>query len=67
MSLLFVLGLWAFLGGSIYRAHKRAKSVSENPATGGVNVRPGSRRERLDIPETVPSEWVEAYRAEHGG
>ena len=67
MSLLFVLGLWAFLGGSVYRAHKRARSASDNSATGGVKVQPGRRRERVDIPETVPSEWVDAYRTEHGG
>ncbi len=67
MSLLFILGLWAFLGNSVYRAHKRATSVSENLATGPVKGRPGGRSERVDIPETVPPEWVEAYRAEHGG
>ena len=67
MSLLFALGLWAFLGGSVYRAHKRTRSVPDSPATGAGKVQLGRRRERVDIPEMVPSEWVDAYRTEHGG
>ena len=67
MSLLFVLGMWLFLGGSIYRAHKRARLMAENRVPGDTNRPLGHRRVRTEIPDTVPSEWIEAYRAEHGG
>jgi hypothetical protein len=67
MSLLFVLGLWLFLGGSIYRAHKHARSAPEHPTSGETKVVPLRRPVRTKIPDTVPSEWIETYRAEHGG
>ena len=67
MSLIFVFGLWLFLGGSIYRAHKRSRSVPEIRALGDNNIALGHRRVRTEIPDTVPSEWIEDFRAEHGG
>jgi hypothetical protein len=67
MSLLFVLGLWLFLGGSIYRARTRARSVPGDRVPGDSQVALGHRRVRAEVPESVPSEWIEAYRAENGG
>jgi hypothetical protein len=67
MSLLFVLGLWLFLGGSIYRARTRSRSAPGDRAPGDGHVALGHRRVHAEIPETVPSEWIEAYRAENGG
>jgi hypothetical protein len=67
MSLLFVVGLWMFLGGSIYRSHERARQAPEHRAPGHDQVAIDHRPVGTDIPDTVPSEWIEAYRAEHGG
>ena len=66
MSLILVLGLWMFFGASIYRAHRRARSVPEDRAAGLDDVVLGHRHVRTEIPDTVPSDWIEAYRAEHG-
>lgn len=67
MSLLFVFGLWVVLGGSVYRAHKRARSSSEDQSPGDSLGELSHRRVRVDVPDTVPSDWVEAYRTENGG
>jgi hypothetical protein len=61
MSLLLVLGLWAVLGRSIYRSRKRSRSMEEHVAGhGGGALDP--RSIRADVPDTVPSEWVEEHR-----
>jgi hypothetical protein len=67
MSLIVIFGLWLFLGGTIYRARKRARSVSESRAPGETNIGFGHRSVHAQVPDTVPSDWIEAYRAEHGG
>lgn len=67
MSLVFVLVLWAVLGGSVLRARRRARSLREHGAPGVADAELGHRPQPVDIPETVPSEWVEDYRSEHGG
>jgi hypothetical protein len=67
MALVFVLGLWMCIGGSVYRAHKRARPGTENPAPAHGNVALGHRRVRAEIPDTVPLQWIEDYQAEHGG
>ncbi len=67
MSLLVILGMWAFLGGSVYRARRRARSGPEGgvPGTGDHEFR--RRQGGAEIPDTVPLDWVEAYRADNGG
>ncbi len=68
MALIVVVGIWMFIGGSVYRAHKRAGLGPGDGATGGSsNVALGHRRVRAEIPDTVPSDWIDTYRAEHGG
>ncbi len=67
MSLLLVLGLWAFIGGSVYRAHRRPRSAPDDHRPGPGENAFGRRAADAEIPDTVPSEWVEAYRAENGG
>ena len=53
MSLLFILGVWAYLGWVIQKAHKRAAAAL--------------RTDALEIPDTVPSDWTNAFRAEIDG
>ena len=67
MSLIFVLGLWLFLGTAAYRAHRQAHRASGGGAVGGSDL--GGARCPVDaeIPDTVPPEWIEQYRSEHGG
>jgi hypothetical protein len=67
MALFVILGLWLILGRSIYRAQGRARSITAHPTPGEADGARGHRHLRADIPDTVPSEWIEAYRAEHGG
>lgn len=66
MALILVFGLWLFFGGCVYRAHKRTRSLPGDRAPGEPNVVVGPRRFGSRIPDTVPSDWIEAYRAEHG-
>ena len=66
MSLLFIVGLWLFLGGAVYRAHKR-QSTPGDRVPGCRDVGLGHRRVHAEIPNTVPSDWVESYRSENGG
>jgi len=67
MSLIFVFGVWLLLGGFVYRAHKQSGSTAEPRHADQVNVPVGLDEIPAEIPDTVPSEWVETYRAEHGG
>jgi hypothetical protein len=67
LSVLFIFGLWVVLGGSVYRAHKRARTVPEDQVPGGSDVEFGYQHVDVEIPDTVPSDWVEAYGAENGG
>jgi hypothetical protein len=66
MSLLLVFSVWLFLGGSIYRARKRALSMPENRPPKDSHIELAHRGVRAEIPDTVPSDWIEAYRAERG-
>jgi hypothetical protein len=66
MSLILVFSLWLFLGGSIFRARKRMRSMPENRLPSDSNVELAHWRVRAEIPDTVPPDWIEAYRAEHG-
>jgi len=67
MSLLFILGLWLVVGGSVYRSHKLARAMSENRVPDDDAGELASRRVRAGIPDTVPSDWIEAYRSDDGG
>jgi hypothetical protein len=67
LSLLLVLGLWAFIGGSVYRARRRAQSAPEHQHPDHGDDGFGRLGAGVKIPDTVPPEWVEAYRSENGG
>jgi hypothetical protein len=67
MSFLCIVALWAFLGGSLYRSHRRGRQIPDDRTTGDSGVELGHRHVRADIPDTVPSDWVESYRTENGG
>jgi hypothetical protein len=41
--------------------------MPEDRVTIGSTVELNSRHVRAEIPDTVPSEWIEAYRTENGG
>ncbi len=66
MSLLFVLGLWLVVGGFVHRAQKRVRAALADSAPGDGHDALETSPVGADIPDTVPPDWVEAYRAEHG-
>lgn len=66
MALILIFGLWLCFGGCLYRAHERTRSLAGGRDQGRPNVVVGPRRFGSQIPDTVPSDWIEAYRAEHG-
>jgi hypothetical protein len=66
MSLILACGVWLFLIGFVYRAHRRSGSVGERRKSGDSDVAVGFGSTH-EVPDTVPSDWVETYRSEHGG
>jgi hypothetical protein len=67
MSLVVVLAIWIVLGGALYRSHRRAASTPEQRPPDARAVRAELRKVRVEVPDTVPSDWVEAYRSENDG
>jgi hypothetical protein len=68
MALLLVMVIWGSLVAFVYRAHQRGGgSEAEGRAPGASRTAIGGRRVRADVPDTVPTDWVEAYRSENGG
>jgi len=61
MAILGFLAMWAFY---IWLAQKCLRRSVAGVKAGDGSAR--QRRPRVRIPDTVPSEWIEAYRAENG-
>jgi hypothetical protein len=74
MSLIIIVVMWGFFGWATHRVHVRARAAAEPGGTPDrrTDVGPGSGPVVQDVgpvvvPDTVPSEWVDSYRAENGG
>ncbi len=66
MAVLFVLGMGAFLIGLCGLAIKSVlRTVGPRPE-GSKPTESGAIRPLALIPDTVPLEWVKAYRTENG-
>jgi hypothetical protein len=55
MAMLFLLGVWAFY-------FLLARKCLRTSATG---IKAGQHHPRVEIPDTVPSKWIEACGAEN--
>ncbi len=62
MAILCLLAIWTFYFWVVQKYLRR--SVAGIKA-GDLNVESRIRRPRVQIPDTVPSEWIEAYGAEN--
>ena len=60
MAILCFLAVWGFYFWLVQKCLRRSVAGIK---TGDRNDRP--RRPRVQIPDTVPSEWIEAYRSEN--
>ncbi len=67
MAVMFAFGVWHLLGVFVHRAHKQSGSEAERRRSGDEKVAAGVGSTDTEIPNTVPTDWVETYRAEHGG
>ena len=61
MAVLFLLGMWVLYFCLARTCLRMSTAVIK---AGDRNVEARLRRPRVQIPDTVPSEWVETYRAE---
>jgi hypothetical protein len=64
---LFVFGMAVFLGGLCWLAARVVLWAAETKAEYSEFIGPLPAGVLVEIPDTVPSEWVEAYRAERDG
>jgi hypothetical protein len=64
---LFVFGMAVFLGGLCWLAARVVLWAAETKAEHSGDVGPLPAGVLVEIPDTVPSEWVEAYQAERDG
>lgn len=62
MAILCLLAIWTFY---FCLARKCLRRSVAGIKAGDGNVEARLRRPRVQIPDTVPSEWIEAYRAEN--
>jgi hypothetical protein len=60
----FVFGMAVFLGGLCWLAARVVLWAAETKTEQSGDVGPFPAGVLVEIPDTVPSEWVEAYRAE---
>jgi hypothetical protein len=67
MALILAIGVWLLLGRFVYRAHKSDRSMRERGNPDYDTVAVSGVRARDEVPDAVPSAWIEAYRAQHGG
>ncbi len=63
MAILFFLGMWAIYFWLARICIRKSVAVK---ATGRRTTEAPARSPGMDVPDTVPAEWVEAYRAENG-
>jgi hypothetical protein len=63
MAILGFLAIWAFYFWLVHKLLRR--SVAGIKAGGRNDIEARLRRSRVQIPDTVPSEWIDAYRAEN--
>ncbi len=59
MAILCFLGAWVLYIWVVQKCIRSAAGIK----AGDRNVQ--QRRPRVQVPDTVPSEWIEAYRAEN--
>ena len=57
MAILFFLGLWTFVAWLVQKLVRRS--------FGGIGAEDSNAWRRVEIPDTVPGEWIEAYGAEN--
>ena len=62
MVILWFLGVWVFY---IWLAQKCIRSAAGNKAKDCKVIESWESLPRVEIPDTVPSEWIEAYKAEN--
>jgi hypothetical protein len=60
MAILCFFGMWALY---IWLVQTCLRRSAAGIRAGGCNAQ--QRRPRVQIPDTVPSEWIEAHRAEN--
>jgi|NGEPerStandDraft_6_1074524.scaffolds.fasta_scaffold605666_1 hypothetical protein len=63
MAILCFLAMWTFYFWLVQKCLRR--SVAGMKAGDRNDTEARIRRPRMEIPDTVPSEWIEAYRAEN--
>ena len=62
LAILCLLAIWTFYFWVVQKYLRRSVAGIK---TGDLTVEPRLRRPRVQIPDTVPSEWIEAYGAEN--
>lgn len=63
MAILGFLALWTFYCWLVHKCIRR--SVAGIKAGDRNDIEARLRRSRVQIPDAVPSEWIDAYRAEN--
>jgi hypothetical protein len=67
MALIFPVGVWLLLGWFVGRARKQSGTVADVRTSVSTDVAVGLESVPTEIPDTVLSDWLQAYRAEHRG